>query len=102
MLSSRPCSSTSRGATISKKLHPYFGAGVGLGFARLTPKSPLLGGEIDTLHAGTQALIGIDYDLKNNTCLGVSLRVYYVDGRPFDVDLRYSDRVATLYFGYRF
>ena len=84
------------------KLHPYAGAGVGLGFAKLKPKSRLLDGEIDTLHAGTQALIGIDYDFRDNTYVGASLRVYYVDGRPFDVDLQYSDRVATLYLGLRF
>ncbi|TNJ40626.1 hypothetical protein [Phaeobacter sp. B1627] len=78
------------------KLPPYAGAGIGLGFARLTPRSPLLDGEIDTLHAGTQALIGIDYDLKDNTDLGALLRVKYVDRRPLDVGLRYSDRGATL------
>ena len=83
-------------------LHPYFGAGVGIGVAEFTPRSPLLDGKLDTLHAGVQALVGLDYDLSESSYVGASIRAYYVDGRPFDVDLQYADRAATFYIGYRF
>lgn len=75
--------------------HPYFGLGVGGGvFEGHFKLKETLGAETATSkvstssgHLGLQGFFGVDYDITSWLYAGLVGRVYYVNGKPIDVDI---------------